>query len=288
MYFLFSNVIDYRDGHKRRGAAFGPQKMPKQFKIGVYLLILCAACLFAGKCLRMFTKEDVDAGKPQEELADSPEKKEQDILTEEQREALGDFNGEGRVLVIDAGHGAFDPGKVGVNGAEEKEINLAIAKKLRTYLEAAGFTVYMTRESDDALYAETDTNKKSADMRSRIRTMEEKKPEFSVSIHQNSFTQESSFGAQVFYYGNSSEGKQLAECLQNTIKRVIADENHREAKANESYYLLRKSPCPMVIVECGFLSNNREAELLVTDEYQEKMAWAICLGIVEYCKEEAS
>lgn len=271
--------------------------MPKQFKIGVYLLILCAACLFAGKCLRMFTKEDADAGKPyeeqtnltqKEEQGELPGQEEQSILTEEQRAALGDFNGEGRVLVIDAGHGAFDPGKVGVNGAKEKEINLAIAKKLRTYMEAAGFTVYMTRESDDALYAETDSNKKAADMRSRIQTMEEKKPEFSVSIHQNSFTQESSFGAQVFYYGNSAEGKQLAECLQTTIKSVIADENHREAKANESYYLLRKSPCPMVIVECGFLSNNREAELLVTEEYQDKMAWAICLGITEYCREKES
>lgn len=236
----------------------------------------------------MFTKEDVDAGKPQEELTKPTEQEEQSILTGEQKEALGDFNGEGRVLVIDAGHGAFDPGKVGVNGAEEKEINLSIAQKLRTYMEAAGFTVYMTRESDDALYAETDSNKKAADMRSRIRTMEEKKPEFAVSIHQNSFTQESSFGAQVFYYGNSAEGKQLAQLLQKTIKSVIADENHREAKANESYYLLRKSPCPMVIVECGFLSNNREAKLLVTEEYQDKMAWAICLGIVEYCKEGAS
>lgn len=269
--------------------------MSKQFKVGLYLLILCAACLFAGKCLRMFTKEDVDTGGTKEgskEIVTGQDEKgagEQEafVLTPEQKEALGDFNGDGRVLVLDAGHGAFDPGKVGVNGAKEKDINLSIAQKLRGYLEAAGFTVHMTRESDDALYKEGDSNKKSADMKSRIRTMEEKQPEFAVSIHQNSFTQESSFGAQVFYFGNSAEGKLLAQYLQTTIKTVIADENHREPKANESYYLLKKSPCPMVIVECGFLSNAREAELLVTEEYQDKMAWAICLGIVEYCKNPA-
>lgn len=275
--------------------------MPKQFKIGLYLLVLCAACLFAGKCLRMFTKVDVNTGETQDggkvqnitgrEGAkglgqDGEEKSGSDVLLPEQRDALNDFSGNGRVLVLDAGHGAFDPGKVGVNGAKEKDINLAIAQKLRVYLEAVGFTVHMTRDSDDALYEEGDSNKKSADMRSRIRTMEEKSPEFAVSIHQNSFTQESSFGAQVFYFGNSGEGKRLAECLQTTIKNVIADDNHREPKANQSYYLLKKSPCPMVIVECGFLSNQREADLLVTEDYQDKMAWAICLGIVEYCRGE--
>lgn len=264
--------------------------MSKQFKVGLYLLVLCAACLFAGKCLRMFTKVNMDAREgtngedTDREENENTQTEEADIFTEEQREALGDFSGSGYTIVLDAGHGAFDPGKVGVNGAKEKEINLSIAKKLQTYLRAAGFTVHMTRESDEALYGEGDSNKKSADMRSRIHTIEEKKPELAVSIHQNSFTQESSFGAQVFYYGSSKQGKTLAEYLQTTIKTVIADENHREATANESYYLLRKSPCPMVIVECGFLSNPREAELLVTEEYQDKMAWAICFGIVEYCK----
>lgn len=232
------------------------------------------------------TGQEKDGAQPEQASKEdaAPEQEGANVLTPEQQEALGDFTGEGRVLVLDAGHGAFDPGKVGVNGAIEKDINLSIAQKLRAYLEAAGFTVHMTRESDDALYAEGDSNKKSADMKSRIRTIEEKQAEFAVSIHQNSFTQESSFGAQVFYFGSSEEGKRLAGCLQTTIKKVIADENHREPKANESYYLLKKSPCPMVIVECGFLSNAREAELLVTEEYQDKMAWAICLGIVEYCK----
>lgn len=239
----------------------------------------------------MFTKEDADAQGTKdigaEIRTEKEEMQETGIFTPEQKEALGDFDGNGRVLVLDAGHGAFDPGKVGVNGAKEKDINLSITQKLRAYLEAAGFVVHMTRESDDALYVEGDSNKKAADMKSRIRTMEEKQPEFAVSIHQNSFTQESSFGAQVFYFGHSEEGKRLAQCLQTTIKTVVADENHREPKANESYYLLKKSPCPMVIVECGFLSNQREAGLLVTEEYQEKMAWAICLGIVEYCKDAA-
>lgn len=270
-----------------------------KFKVGLYLLILCAACLFAGKCLRMFTGTDKDAQEKKEVMmgegsqAGKEQKntdmgknvnEQEDIFTEEQKEALGDFSGSGYTIVLDAGHGAFDPGKIGINGAKEKEINLSIAKKLQTYLRATGFTVHMTRESDEALYPEGESNKKAADMKSRIQTIEEKKPEFAVSIHQNSFTQESSFGAQVFYYEGSAQGKALAECLQTTIKTVVADENHRQATANESYYLLRKSPCPMVIVECGFLSNQREAELLITEEYQDKIAWAICLGIVEYCK----
>jgi len=86
----------------------------------------------------------------------------------------------------------------------------------------------------------------------------------------------------VFYYSSSEQGKQLAEILQRCLVEGVDPENHRKAKGNDSYYLLKKMESPTVIVECGFLSNPEEATLLSTEEYQEKVAKAICQGIVEY------
>lgn len=258
--------------------------MKKQLKIAIWLLVLCAACLLVGKCLRLLSSSKSET--EEKTLEEQPEKQKTDILSEEQRESLAGFDADGLVVVIDAGHGGFDPGKVGINGAEEKKINLQISLLLEQFLEAAGFQAELTRTTDDGLYQESDSRKKAADMKARIQIIEEKAPIFAVSIHQNSFTQESSCGAQVFYYQTSEDGKKLAETLQTTLKEILADGNHREIKANDSYYLLKNSPCPMVIVECGFLSNAREAELLVSEEYQQKIAWAICSGIVKYCREE--
>lgn len=187
-----------------------------------------------------------------------------------------------KVILIDAGHGGKDPGKVGVNNAKEKDINLAIALVLRDLMEKEGFEVVMTRETDCGLYEETDSNKKNADMRNRVKLIAETNPMLAVSIHQNSFSQESSHGVQVFYYATSTEGEKFAKVMQQTIKDYIADGNHRVEKANTSYYMLKKSTCPLVIIECGFLSNYREAELLVTQEYQTKMAEAIRNGILKY------
>lgn len=193
------------------------------------------------------------------------------------------------IIAIDAGHGGFDPGKVGVNQAVEKDINLSIAKKLKEALEAKGFETVMTRESDEALHKEGQTKAtKQEDMKKRVSLINESGATAAVSIHQNSFTEESSHGAQVFYHPQSEEGKQMALVLQAKIKECIADDNHREAKSNESYYMLKKTECPLVIVECGFLSNAKEAELLITDEYQQKMAEAIAAGISQYLEESSS
>lgn len=185
-------------------------------------------------------------------------------------------------VVIDAGHGGFDPGKIGVNKALEKEINLSIAFKLKHFLEQEDIKVIMTREDDNGLYNRYDGDKKGADMRKRVSIINSSDALFAVSIHQNSFSQESSRGAQVFYHKNSKEGKILAETIQEQVKQSMNDGNHRLAKANGSYYMLRYTKCPLVIVECGFLSNWKEAALLCDDLYQEKMAWAIHLGIMEY------
>jgi N-acetylmuramoyl-L-alanine amidase len=185
-------------------------------------------------------------------------------------------------VIIDAGHGGFDPGKVGVNKALEKEINLSISLKLKSLLEQNDVHVIMTRETDEGLYQESDSNKKNTDLKKRVEIINSSDAVIAVSIHQNSFPEESSSGAQVFYHNKSPEGKILAEVLQEQIKQTIGDGNHRIAKSNESYYMLKKTECPLVIVECGFLSNWKESELLVDDDYQTRMAWAIHLGIMNY------
>ncbi|NLC18724.1 MAG: N-acetylmuramoyl-L-alanine amidase CwlD [Clostridiales bacterium] len=185
-------------------------------------------------------------------------------------------------IVIDPGHGGRDPGKIGINNALEKDINLSIALKLRDLLEENGIKVIMTREEDVGLYDENDSNKKRADLKKRVEIINSSGALFAISIHQNSFTQESSRGAQVFYHNESKEGKRLAEMIQTQLKETIADGNHRQAKANNTYYMLSKTTCPLVIVECGFLSNRREAELLLDGEYQAKMAWGIHLAIINY------
>lgn len=164
----------------------------------------------------------------------------------------------------------------------EKDINLVIAKKVQTILRQQDVEVVMTRESDQGLYEEQTSNKKVQDMKNRCTLINDTKPGCVVSIHQNSYHEEYVKGAQVFYYGNSEEGKRLAEILQEKLVSYVDPENHRQAKANESYYLLKKTAVPIVIVECGFLSNWEEAKKLQEDSYQNKIAWAVAMGILSY------
>lgn len=185
-------------------------------------------------------------------------------------------------VVIDAGHGGADPGKVGVNGSLEKDINLKIAEMVKKFLEAEDVEVVMTRTDDGGLYDDGASNKKVQDMKKRIAIIEETEPEIVVSIHQNSYHEEYVHGAQVFYYAGSSTGKKLAELIQRRFVVYVDSENKREAKANDSYYLLKKTSCPIVIVECGFLSNREEEERLNSQIYQEKAAWAVHMGIMQY------
>lgn len=152
-------------------------------------------------------------------------------------------------VVIDAGHGGADPGKVGVDGSLEKDINLKIAKKLALFLTAADVDVVLTRETDAGLYDENVSNKKVQDMKNRVALIEEKKPALTVSIHQNSYHEEYVHGAQVFYYEGSQESREIAECMQRVLAEQIDPDNARQAKANDSYYLLKKTSTPIVIVE---------------------------------------
>lgn len=185
-------------------------------------------------------------------------------------------------IVIDAGHGGRDPGMVGTEGVEEKRINLAIAQKLENLLEENGFEVIMTRDSDEGLYEEDAQNKKAQDMQRRCEIIKEAEPLLTVSIHQNSYSDPSVKGPQVFYYQHSAEGEKLASFIQNSMNEGLEAESPKEAKANDSYYLLKRSEGVLNIVECGFLTNPEEALRLQEEDYQQKIAGCIYEGIMQY------
>ena len=189
-------------------------------------------------------------------------------------------------VVLDAGHGAEDGGKVGINKVLEKDINLAIVLELQAQLEAEGIQVTLTRPDDTPLYEEGSSNKKMSDMKKRIAIITEAGADVLVSIHQNSYTEPSVKGPQVFYYKDSSTGEQLAGCIQNRFTDLLGEENRRQVKANKDYYLLIHTPIPAVIVECGFLSNPEEAEKLSDEGYQKQVAQVICHGILDYLGEK--
>lgn len=232
----------------------------KYFSVFFLLLIIIARLLFSEQSVNVMRSLFFERGKLQDEVKVT--------------------------IVIDAGHGGRDPGKVGINKALEKDINLDIALRLKNLLEQNDINVIMTREEDEGLYSESDSNKKRADLNKRIRIINSSSAVFAVSIHQNSFSDESIKGAQVFYHASSEQGKELAMILQEQLKSTIKDNNHRKAKSNTSYYMLKYTTCPLVIVECGYLSNWTEAKLLLDDEYKEKMAWAIHLGIMRFLNSE--
>ena len=169
-----------------------------------------------------------------------------------------------------------------MDGSLEKDINLNLVYKLKEMLEAADVTVILTRQEDSGLYQDSDANKKRADMKARCELIEESQADLVVSIHQNSYHNEEVKGAQVFYYTSSEEGQKLARQIEESFRDVIGEENTRQAKANAEYYLLLHTSCPTAIVECGFLSNWEEAERLQDEGYQDKLAWAIHLGVLAY------
>lgn len=184
-------------------------------------------------------------------------------------------------IVLDAGHGGSDPGKIGCNQILEKNINLAITLKCKALLEKQNVRVILTRNTDEGLYEDTDTNKKASDMKKRRFLMEQEDVALAVSIHQNSYPSEQVFGAQVFYYTSSEQGKLLANNIQTSLQ-AVNPENKRQIKASNDYYILKAANCPVVICECGFLSNPEECAKLNSEEYQEKVAKAIATGILSY------
>ena len=212
--------------------------------------------------------------------------KERDVLTQNiiseitKTDIIKDMQEGKLTLVIDAGHGGMDPGKVGINGVLEKDINLKIATKLRDKLIGSGINVVMTRESDDGLYSDSDSGKKMADLKKRVDIINNSDAALLVSIHQNSFTSEDVTGAQVLYYSNSDLSKEIAKFVQDNMVAKLQDNKPRVEKENGSYYILKKTQIPAIIVECGFLSNYDEAERLASEEHQNEVVDAISEGII--------
>lgn len=201
------------------------------------------------------------------------------------REAGSSRAVEGMKVMIDAGHGGNDPGKVATDGSLEKDINLEIALCLGEYLKEKGMDVYYIRQKDMGLYSPDAASKKAEDLKKRCEIIEDIGPDITISIHQNSYPESYVKGAQVFYYSQSARGKALAEALQENLRKYADRDNSREAKANDSYYILKNTVSPTVIVECGFLSNPQEAEKLQKSSYQNKLAEAMYHGICDFLEE---
>ncbi|MCL2264389.1 MAG: N-acetylmuramoyl-L-alanine amidase [Defluviitaleaceae bacterium] len=160
---------------------------------------------------------------------------------------------------------------------DEKDINLAIAKKLQAYLELGGATVFITRLDDSDL-----AKGKSGDMAVRRLIANTSKADIFVSIHQNAFGNPRVQGAQVFYFNESDDSKKLAEAIQHQLKTFTNPGNKFKARANSNYFVLKQTEMPAVLVECGFLTNAGEKSRLLTEAYQEKVAWGVYMGIVDY------
>lgn len=187
-------------------------------------------------------------------------------------------------ILIDPGHGGEDGGAVS-GGVTEKDINLSISLDTADLLLLCGFDVEMTRKTDDALSKEGANVKqrKYNDMKTRLEMYNSAQNNVVISIHQNKFSDSASHGAQVFYSPNNEKSAVLAESLRHSLKSMIQPDNERECKAaGKDIYLLKNAKNPAVIVECGFISNRSEKELLMTDEYQKQIALAVCTGFIDY------
>ena len=190
-----------------------------------------------------------------------------------------------KVIVVDAGHGKPEEGAQSSNGTTEAETNLKIALKLQTLLEQSGATVILTRSDENAIYDLDKTTlreKKVSDIHNRVKIGNESSADIFVSIHLNKIPQSQYYGWQCFYKQNDEKSTNLAKSIQANLNDAIQKENKRVAMKLDSVYIMKHVEIPISIVECGFLSNPEEEAQLLTDEYQDKLAWGIYNGIMDY------
>ncbi len=189
-------------------------------------------------------------------------------------------------IIVDAGHGEPDGGAVSVNGIKESKLNLQIAKKLREELALNGYQVIMTREEEKNVSGLNDNSTirsiKSQDISNRVNLANSCGADFMISIHMNKYEDPKYYGWQTFYSKNSEQGKKLAECIQSGIKESTGIENKREALKIEGIKIIDKTTIPVVIVECGFLSNPEEAAKLETRQYRYKLCALIATELSRY------
>lgn len=195
-------------------------------------------------------------------------------------------NLQNKTIIIDAGHGGIDGGTSASDGTVEKDLNLQISLKINEILKSMGIKTAMTRTDDASLNnqnASTIRQKKVSDIKNRLAIINETDDAVFVSIHQNHFSQEKYSGAQVFYSKNNPQSQVLAEKIRFQLISVLQPENTREIKPSGSeIYLLHHAKVPAVMVECGFLSNYNETQLLKDEEYQRKLAFTVAMGIFDF------
>ncbi len=189
------------------------------------------------------------------------------------------------ILIIDAGHGGEDGGAVSNSGILEKDINLIIANDTADLLTLFGFDIIKTRNDDISLATNETTIRlrKVADMKKRLEIFNSSENNVILSIHQNKFTDSKYFGTQIFYSPNNKNSERLAENIKYTVKNLLQPENKRECKkAGSEIYLLKNTNNPAVIIECGFLSNQKECLKLTDNVYQKQIAYSIATGFLDY------
>ena len=184
-------------------------------------------------------------------------------------------------VLIDPGHGGEDGGAVAADGTQEKTINLSISLSLADLLKVMGYSVTMTRCTDTMINTTGTTlrERKVSDIRNRLAMIEE--ADVTISIHQNKFTQSQYDGTQVFYSGNNDQSVILAESVRQSVVSLLQPDNTRELKKGDSnVYLLAHATKPLILVECGFLSNDAELQKLKDTGYQRQMAFAVLGGMM--------
>ena len=193
----------------------------------------------------------------------------------------------GITVVIDVGHGGQDPGKVGINGENEAELNLAIARKLKQTIEVMGGVAVLTRDDAQGLYEEGQAWSKADDMRIRREKIAASGADIMISVHVDAFMEDRSVaGSTVLYYGKSEGAEELALAINERLAIIDLDGRQREIKERSNLYILKENPMPGVIVECGFISNEAEEACLNDEGYQAKLALAIARGLADYLSGE--
>lgn len=191
-----------------------------------------------------------------------------------------------KVVVIDGGHGLPDEGAIGFNGTTEQAINLSIALKLQKIVEQSGAKVVLTRSDENGIYSLDSSsirNKKISDIKNRVEIGNNSDADIFVSIHLNKYPPSEMYrGWQTFYQKDNENSKKLALSVQENINKNIDFKNERTPLPISNVYIMDHVKVPSIVVECGFLSNPEEAELLKTDIYQNKIAWGIYTGLQEY------
>lgn len=188
-------------------------------------------------------------------------------------------------IVIDAGHGGIDGGAIATDNTLEKDLNLQISLILVDLFRLMGYNIVTTRTDDRSIHDDgikTIRNQKISDIHNRLKLIDDTDAEALISIHQNKFSESKYRGTQVFYGRLNSYSQLLAKSVQQSVKTMLQPENSREhKKGDKNIYLLYHCKKPIILVECGFLSNSDELGLLKTNEYQKQLCFAIFSGFAK-------